>query len=90
MQRIDQLLSHHDIRLNEAYNYIKSSGCATPYDTAAHMTWSIKAKDWADFPVTQKWFAVGEANAHIEYLINEGKLKSDFRDGKFFFKPVSG
>jgi hypothetical protein len=33
------------------------------------MKWRIRAKNWEEFPVTQKWFAVGEAMAHLDHLI---------------------
>ena len=38
------------------------------------MTWDIRADSWADFPLNQKWFATGEALAHLEYLAEEGAV----------------
>lgn len=38
------------------------------------MTWDIRADSWADFPLNQKWFATGEALAHLEYLVEEGAV----------------
>ena len=34
------------------------------------MTWDIEAKDWNAFPSSQKWFATGEAEAHMLFLLD--------------------
>jgi PAB1-binding protein PBP1 len=39
------------------------------------MTWDIDCENWEQFPVAQKWFAVGEALAHLLYLESEGRIK---------------
>jgi hypothetical protein len=39
------------------------------------MTWDIDCESWADFPIAQKWFATGEAIAHLRYLESEGRIK---------------
>ncbi len=38
------------------------------------MTWDIDCESWNDFPVAQKWFATGEAIAHLHYLESEGRV----------------
>ena len=38
------------------------------------MTWDIKADSWEAFPLNQKWFATGEALAHLEYLMEAGQV----------------
>lgn len=38
------------------------------------MTWDIRCRGWEDFPTPQKWFAVGEALAHLEYLMDRGQV----------------
>jgi hypothetical protein len=49
------------------------------------MTWKIRAKDWADFPTPQKWFAVGEAMAHLDHLIAQGRVVRTFADGLYYY-----
>jgi hypothetical protein len=44
------------------------------------MTWKIRAS-WEEFPIGQKWFAVGEAVAHLEYLVEAGRAKLALEDG---------
>ena len=67
--RIDQLLQHHEERLQEVINILKANPACTGYDVARLMHWDIRAKDWSDFPAGQKWFAVGEAVAHLDFLV---------------------
>lgn len=73
-ERIDQLLLHHKNRLNETLEVIKRVGPATAYEIAGEMTWSMRGKKWCEFPVHQKWFAVGETIAHLKYLLKKGKV----------------
>jgi glyoxylase-like metal-dependent hydrolase (beta-lactamase superfamily II) len=71
-KRIDELIEHHRERANEVLEILES-GPLNAYDTAARMTWSIRARSWEEFPVMQRWFATGEAIAHLRYL-EEKKL----------------
>ena len=47
----------------------------TAYELSGRMTWRVRGKSpsWADFPLQQKWFAVGETAAHLEYLTVRGR-----------------
>jgi glyoxylase-like metal-dependent hydrolase (beta-lactamase superfamily II) len=71
--RIDELIQHHEIRLRELVDIIKTNPGINGYQAASKMEWSIQARTWDDFPPGQKWFAVTEALAHIDYLIYMGK-----------------
>lgn len=89
--RIDQLLAHHESRLNEAYEIILRHPGITAYDTAGHMTWKVRGGSgtWAEFPSGQRWFAVGEAIAHIDHLTALGRIRrivSD--DGRAFYEAA--
>jgi len=85
--RVDELLAHHGRRLEEAYEIVKNnqSGWINPYAAASQMTWSIRARNWGEFPVTQKWFAVGEAVAHLEYLRLEGRISRGLSEGIYYY-----
>ena len=67
--RIDELLKHHEERLQEVIDILKANPTSTGYEVAKAMHWDIRAKDWSDFPSGQKWFAVAEAVAHIDFLV---------------------
>lgn len=87
-KRIDELLNHHGTRLEEAYNIVKKFVGISPYKVASMMQWSIKVKDWSEFPVIQKWFAVSEATAHLDYLLHKGLLVKEMKGGKFCYRTI--
>ena len=86
--RIDELIWHHEKRLNEVESIVNSSPGLTAYDITGKMKWKIRAKGWDDFPLGQKVFAVGEAMAHIHYLVLRKKVFSSFVDGRYYFYPT--
>lgn len=84
-KRIDELLEHHEHRLDEILNIINNKKM-TPRDIAANMHWDIRAKDWDDFPRPQKWFAVGEAVSHLEHLWSTGKVQKFNENGVLYYE----
>jgi len=82
--RIDQLKAHHEERLNEVLNIIHQSDC-NAYTTARLMQWDIRAKSWDDFPIAQKWFATGEALAHLQYLQQNKQIKRELVDNIYHY-----
>lgn len=74
--RIDALQAHHARRLGEALELVGQFPDSTAYELAGHMRWKVRGKtdSWADFPLPQKWFAVGEAQAHLDRLMVEGRI----------------
>lgn len=75
--RIDELKQHHEMRANEVLDVLDKKTMGA-YEIAAGMTWDIDCENWEQFPTTQKWFAVGEALAHLLYLESEGRIKRHF------------
>ncbi len=84
-QRIDQLKEHHRQRLAEVLEIIREIGQGSAFEIAAGMTWDLVADSWDDFPLMQKWFATGEALAHVHYLEYEDKLKRSSRGDTLVF-----
>ncbi len=79
--RIDQLKDHHAKRLVEVKEIISRKNSTNAFNVAAEMTWDLVADSWDDFPLMQKWFATGEALAHICYLESQGLVKREM-DGQ--------
>jgi len=71
--RIEELREHHRRRLEEVVSILKG-GPQSAYETASRMTWDIDCSSWTAFPVSQKWFATGEAIAHLRYLEDNGQV----------------
>jgi len=73
-QRIQELKDHHHHRLDEICSILASSSPQNAYEVAAEMTWDIRCDDWQAFPIAQKWFATGEAIAHLNYLEKHARI----------------
>jgi glyoxylase-like metal-dependent hydrolase (beta-lactamase superfamily II) len=82
--RINELKAHHRNRLNEVLD-ILTAGSQHAFQIASQMTWDLAAKSWDHFPVAQKWFATGEAIAHLRYLEEEGEVSRKVEDGLTVF-----
>ncbi len=72
--RIEELKAHHDRRAEEVLS-ILSKESQTAYQVATGMTWDIQCDSFDAFPLAQKWFAAGEAIAHVKYLESLGKIR---------------
>lgn len=73
-KRIEELITHHQERLNEISEILRE-GKKTPSQTAAKMHWDLSYDTWEDFPGMQKWFASGEAMSHLEHLVFKGRAQ---------------
>ncbi len=81
--RIAELKEHHEQRLAEVIEILKS-GPANGYQIAARMTWDYPGT-WEQFPLAQRWFAGGEAVAHLLHLYNNDQIKLLHIDQKIAF-----
>jgi glyoxylase-like metal-dependent hydrolase (beta-lactamase superfamily II) len=84
-RRIGELINHHGKRLEEILNILKREG-KTVRDVAKEMKWSLKEKNWDDFPSPQKWFAAGEAMSHLEHLVFVGKVERINKEGVLYYR----
>jgi len=83
-KRVEELKEHHRIRAEEVLEILKTGG-ANGYRVAAQMNWDIDCSSWEQFPTAQKWFATGEAVAHLRYLEVLGRVKKEKADGVYVF-----
>ena len=82
-ERIDELFAHHTARLNEAEQIVRDNPGISAYELTGKMTWKIRTKSWDEFPPGQKWFAMGEALAHLDHLVLTRRLSREVQgDGR--------
>jgi hypothetical protein len=81
------IIRHHKARLQEVNGIIRDCPGLTAYEIAGRMRWDIQCDSWADFPLIQKWFAVGEALAHIDYLLEAGDILREKSNGLHLYRP---
>jgi glyoxylase-like metal-dependent hydrolase (beta-lactamase superfamily II) len=83
-ERIQQLKEHHEARANEIISILEKGG-QVAYQIATQMHWDIGYKSWHQFPPLQKWFAAGEAIAHLKYLEEREMIHSEISRHKMVF-----
>ncbi len=74
-KRIDELIEHHYKRLTQTLELVDANPLTHGTKIASLMKWSMRGKHWDDFPVTQRWFAVGETLSHLDYFIYSGHME---------------
>lgn len=89
-ERALELEAHHARRIADCLAAVRREPGLTAYAIAGRMAWSIRCRNWADFPLTQKFFAVGEALAHLDYLEVRGQVVREDRDGKTVYFAAGG
>jgi glyoxylase-like metal-dependent hydrolase (beta-lactamase superfamily II) len=71
--RTEELREHHERREEEVL-LILGDKEQTAYEVASEMTWDIPYESFPLFPLSQRWFATGEAVAHLVHLLGLGKV----------------
>ncbi|MFZ7102714.1 MAG: MBL fold metallo-hydrolase [Peptococcaceae bacterium] len=83
-ERIDELKIHHRDRLDEVMKIVED-GPKNACQVAAEMKWSLSYPSWEQFPTPQKWFALGEAAAHLKYLVEKGELSRQCQENTIIY-----
>jgi glyoxylase-like metal-dependent hydrolase (beta-lactamase superfamily II) len=83
-ERIQELKDHHRNRADEVITILKT-GRKNAFQVASEMTWDITWESWDRFPVSQKWFATGEAIAHLKYLREKEMVIGEMHEGKLIY-----
>ncbi len=83
-ERIQELKQHHQKRLDEIISILEK-GDKHAFQVASEMSWDILCDSWDLFPVSQKWFATGEAIAHLKYLKEKGIIRAEMREQRRVF-----
>jgi len=83
-ERIQELKHHHQERLDEIIS-ILGKGKKSAFQIASEMSWDILYDSWDLFPVPQKWFATGEAIAHLKYLEEKGMIRKEMPEQRIIY-----
>ena len=68
-ERTAELTAHHEHRLAELLEAIRANPGSTPWQLAAHLTWS---RPWDQYERRMRIFAVTETDAHLRLLASRG------------------
>lgn len=88
-QRINMLQKHHKERLVEIHHAVETNPGASAYQIAGMITWSARGLGWEQFPPHQKWFAMGETLAHLQYLCAHGQVIRTGNTGLYGYFPAN-
>jgi glyoxylase-like metal-dependent hydrolase (beta-lactamase superfamily II) len=67
--RAGELTAHHEHRLGELLDAVRAHPGSTPWQLAAHLTWS---RPWDQYERRMRIFAVTETDAHLRLLASRG------------------
>jgi glyoxylase-like metal-dependent hydrolase (beta-lactamase superfamily II) len=73
-ERIVEIQDHHRQRNHEVISILQE-GARNIYEVASRMTWNTDCDSWDSLPVSQSFFAVAEAFAHLRYLEEKGEIE---------------
>lgn len=73
-ERIRQIEEHHARRIHQTLSIVREEPGLNACQIGARMTWSMRGKNWDEFPIQQKWFAIGETISHLDYLMKQGLI----------------
>ena len=79
----------HDDRRNEKVAEILTilkNAPMSAYQVAGLMHWDLSYDSWEKFPNTQKWFATGEAIAHLDYLALHNKIQKRLKEERIIYE----
>ena len=72
-KRVDELLAHHEQRLEEILQAMLP-GRSTAYEVAQAIRWTRRQQRYADLEIVSQLLAAGETAAHLEVLVLRGQL----------------
>jgi glyoxylase-like metal-dependent hydrolase (beta-lactamase superfamily II) len=87
--RIDELLAHHEDRLNRCAAAV-AGGAATAYEVALALRWTRRARRLAELDPFNQMLAVIETRAHLELLAAQGKLAAAREGAVTVYAPAPG
>ncbi|MGY1814982.1 MBL fold metallo-hydrolase [Blastococcus sp. SYSU D00820] len=76
-ERTAELTAHHEHRLDELLRAIRAHPGSTPWDLAAHLSWS---RPWEQYTRGMRIFAVTETDAHLRLLASRGLVVGEGDD----------
>mgnify|MGYP001160324363 CR=1 FL=1 len=86
-KRISELQEHHRLRATEMLSEIQKQEL-TAFQIASRIHWDIEYASWDRFPLFQKFLAVGETLAHLEFLEKQGQVRKNIHAETAFYSAI--
>jgi glyoxylase-like metal-dependent hydrolase (beta-lactamase superfamily II) len=78
--RVDELLAHHDQRLDDALAVV-AAGASTGLEAASRLLWTRRGRSFAELDLFNQRLAVTETVAHLDVLVLQQRLSVVEVDG---------
>jgi glyoxylase-like metal-dependent hydrolase (beta-lactamase superfamily II) len=78
--RVDELLAHHDDRLEQCLEHVRPEG-STAHDVATVLTWTRHERAFSELDWFNGAMATMETMVHLDLLASAGRLASEESDG---------
>lgn len=78
--RVDELLKHHAVRLDQTEDAIRQ-GATDAYEAAAILRWTRHERHRDELDPFNQMLCVAETGAHLDLLAAQGRLVKDVSDG---------
>ncbi|HEX8864605.1 MAG TPA: MBL fold metallo-hydrolase, partial [Lentzea sp.] len=75
--RVDELLHHHEQRLEEILRAVAGSA----FETARKIGWTRRQRRFDDLDMFNQVLAIGETAAHLDVLVERGELTRTMNAG---------
>jgi len=85
-ERINSLKSHHERRLQSVLDIIEKEPGLNAYEITQRMSWKIHLNEDGSFPLTQLYFATGEAMAHLDCLIGRDLITKTMEEPYYTYR----
>jgi len=79
-ERVNELIAHHDARLDETVSSV-AAGHATPFEVAKAIKWTRRLRPFDDLDLFAQVQAVNETAAHLEVLLVRGQVTREVGEG---------
>jgi glyoxylase-like metal-dependent hydrolase (beta-lactamase superfamily II) len=83
--RVDELLDHHDRRLN-AVTAALADGPRTGYQVAGALTWTSRNRRLSELDLINQVLAVGETVSHLDLLALRGRVTAKIANGVRYYQ----
>ncbi len=78
--RIDELILHHHLRLQEIEDCLAGRNAHSAYEIMQKLTWRVNGGSIEGSGPVQLWFALLETLAHIDYLVAQERIERVLTD----------
>lgn len=83
-ERIDELVAHHDKRLDTTLKAV-AEGSSTPFEVAQALRWTRRERELGELDNFNQMLAIFETKMHLDLLALRGRAAKTLKDGVLHF-----